>query len=96
MDPHHRRQLEARAFPEGGVTPWRRTFWTLLLVAAGLAIAEQRFMALIVAALALPTIVRYVRREWALGALIAEDRRRAAELLRVPVEDMRARHRSLL
>lgn len=74
----------------------RRTMKALLLLAAGLAFFGQPFPALVVVALAVPVTVRYVRRELALGALIADDRRVVLRAQRLPARDLRSVDRSIL
>lgn len=56
----------------------------VILTAAG-----QPFPGLLLLAFAAPTAWRYVRRELALGALLAEAYRTERQLRRIPLEDLR-------
>jgi 4-hydroxybenzoate polyprenyltransferase len=90
VDQQHREDLQQRAFPAGGVTWWRaRIFFTFITaIIAGLALNNGlAFIAIL--ATAVPAVVRYVRQQLALGALIADERNRAREQAMIPDDDVR-------
>lgn len=55
-----------------------------------LAIIGEPFLGVLLLFTAIPTAVRYVRRELALGALLAEASRTEARMARIPLTDLRA------
>lgn len=85
MTPHRRAQLEQRANPPDGVDALKRRMTLTVLVAIGLALAQQTFPAVLVLLSIAPTAVRYLRRELAVGALLAD----AGRARRIPMADLR-------
>ena len=81
--------LADRAFPDGGVRPWRRRMALTFAVAVLLSFVGEPFLAVLLLGSAAPTLVRYVRRELALGALMAEARANQRQLARIPSADLR-------
>jgi hypothetical protein len=91
-----RQRLEARAYPDPfTLAGWRVRAWTLGLSAFALGVVHLYFYGLIVAGFAWPYVQRIVRRELAVGALIAAAHRRRARRLRTPTVDLRDVYRRL-
>lgn len=82
--------LWARAFPPGGVRGWRRRIRITALLTFGLFAARQTFPMVLVLASGVPTLVRYLRREVALGLLLRDGRRYDEQLARIPAADLRS------
>lgn len=92
-DYRRRRRLERRAYPDPLlVAHWRRTTKALFAVAFVLGVAHLYLAAVIVLLITVPRMVRYIRQQWALGAVMAAEGYHVGRV-QMPDTDLRAVYR---
>lgn len=88
MTPERRGVLWRRAFSHH-VSPWRRRIVGSLIAAVILTAAGMGLFAIVILVATIPTVVRYVRREIALGLLLADAHRYDQSRAAIPATDLR-------